>query len=263
MLTSTRNPRVLAARKLLRRTGRRAAGAFLIEGPGLLSEAVASGIEVTEVFVTEGRDAPAASAAASAGAEVHVVGDHVGAALASTATPQGVVAVGRIPQASLAGLPADTDLVLVLDEVSDPGNAGTLVRSALAAGAGAVVFTTGSVDPYAPKTLRAAAGAAFALKPIFGVTLQDAAAALRSRGFSVVGGDARAGRTIDELDLSGPVALVVGNEAHGLPPGHARALDALVRIDMPGPAESLNVAVAGSLLLFEVVRRRRVSSSFP
>jgi TrmH family RNA methyltransferase len=187
------------------------------------------------------------------------VPDHVLRAVADTNTPQGLVAVAAIPKARLRDIPTEADLVLVLAEVRDPGNAGTLVRSAAAAGAGAVVFTEASVDPYAPKTARASAGALFALPVIRNVPLADVVQTLADRGLHVYLAEAWEGSAVFDVDLTEPVAFIVGNEARGIPEtGPARA--SALSIPMPGGTESLNVAIAGSILLYETVRQRSRTS---
>ncbi len=245
------------ARKLTRRALRDRAGEFLIEGPAAIAEALDAGVEIGEVFVTpDASDSEVVVKARAADIPVTEVTVQVLDALSDAVTPQGVVAIARMPAAALDEL-AGADLVVVLAEVRDPGNAGTLVRSALAAGAGGVVFTERSVDPYGPKTVRASAGAVLRTKVIRDVSLGDTAGFLREDGFRLVGADAAASVRADEADLSGRVALVLGNEAWGLPEGAGDLLDEAVGIGMPGPVESLNVAVAGSILLFECVRQRR------
>jgi TrmH family RNA methyltransferase len=186
---------------------------------------------------------------------IHVA-DEVLASLAGTSTPQGVVAVVEIRSLDLAALPADADLVVILADVRDPGNAGTILRSSLAAGADAAVFGTGSVDPYHPKTVRSGAGALFRLPVVRGLETPAAIEALKASGFRVVGADASADVSYTNVDMTGPVAIVLGNEAWGLPAETAALLDRSVSIPMPGPAESLNVGIAGALLLFEAVRQR-------
>ena len=177
-------------------------------------------------------------------------------ALSDSTTPQGVVAVARRPDTSLSALPADASLVLMLVNVGDPGNAGTLVRSAAAAGADAVVFATGSVDPFSPKTVRASAGLV-ARAPVVTAGLDGAVERLRAASITLIGAEASAERSCYEVDLSARIAIVVGNEAAGLPPGARTAVDTTVSIPMPGGVESLNVGIAGSLLLYEAVRQRR------
>jgi TrmH family RNA methyltransferase len=148
-------------------------------------------------------------------------------------------------------------LILVLDQVRDPGNAGTLVRCATAAGAGAVVFAKGSVDPYAPKTVRAAAGVTDRVDLVRDADLDETLGELRARGFAVVGTDAEASTPYDDVDYGGRVAFVVGNEAWGIVEEHRSLLTEVVSIPMPGDAESLNAGIAGAILLFEAVRQRR------
>jgi TrmH family RNA methyltransferase len=184
----------------------------------------------------------------------------VGRALSQTVTAPGVVAVVRAPGVALSDIPSGADLVLVLAEVRDPGNAGTLIRSAAAAGADAVIFSTRAVDPLSDKTVRSAAGAVFRVPLVRDIELDVGIKALRGRGFAVVGTDARGSATPESCDMTRPIVLLLGNEAHGIPGPIEGLIDEVVGIPMPGAAESLNVGVAGSILLFEAVRQRRQSS---
>jgi TrmH family RNA methyltransferase len=167
---------------------------------------------------------------------------------------QGVAAVARLPRASLADVPASSP-VLVCVRVADPGNAGTLLRSAEAAGFGAVLFTSGSVDPFAPKCVRASAGSVFRVPVSKGgeatTVLDEVAATGRRR----IGTRAAGAPSFVDADLRGPLAVVLGNEAHGLPAGVDAHVDAWVSIPMVGRTESLNVAMAATLLAYEVLRR--------
>ena len=232
-------------------------GEFLIEGPVAVAEALSIGLPVRELFAVADAQAELVAAAGNAGIATHAVSDRVLAALADSVTPQGVVAVAEMPEVTLQELAADTDLLLLLDEVRDPGNAGTLVRSALAAGAAGVIFGRGSVDPFGPKTVRSSAGAILNTKILRQAPLADVCEYLGEQGFLIVGSGADAPLDADRADLSGRVALLVGNEARGLAGAALDLVDVSVRIPMPGPAESLNVGVAGSILLFECVRQRR------
>ncbi|MFN2587105.1 MAG: TrmH family RNA methyltransferase [Actinomycetota bacterium] len=263
VVSSLRNPRVLAARKLLRRVHRDAAHAYLLEGAVPVLEALEERAAVQTLFVEEDHADLDELAAAAAELDVPLVRATRGvvAALSGTATPQGVVAVVAMEHVAPADLDGAISLVLVLDQIRDPGNAGTLVRCAAAAGAGAVLFTGGSVDPYAPKTARAAAGALHRLDVCRDVDLDATGRLLAQRGFLVVGADAGAEAAYDSLDYTRRVAFVVGNEAWGIPVEHRAVLDGVVGIPMPGRAESLNAAIAGALLLFEAVRQRRISSA--
>ena len=219
--------------------------------------------DVEKVFVSTEADESedVFEAAHSAGVQVVETSEGVAASLSDSVTPQGIVAVMRAPAFDLPSMPQDVDLVVVLAEVRDPGNAGTLVRAAVAAGAGAVVFGAGSVDPLGPKTVRAAAGALFSVRMIRGVDVREALDHLRAAGFTVVGADARATVSPEQVDLTSRVALVLGNEAWGLPDEMGDLVDVTVGIPMPGPVESLNVGIAGSILLFEAVRQRRASTA--
>jgi TrmH family RNA methyltransferase len=180
--------------------------------------------------------------------------------LCDTTTPQGMAAVVRMGRAAPEEVPSDASLVLILAELRDPGNAGTLIRSALAAGASAVVFTRGSVDPWHPKTVRAAAGTLFHVPVTRAHALEETVSQLRAAGVVVIGADATSRRPLDSVDLTRRIAFVVGNEAWGLPSDMRHLLDEDIGIPMPGPVESLNVGIAGSILLFEAVRQRRLSS---
>lgn len=248
-----------AARRLTRRQFREREGRFLIEGPRVLADALDAGATVHEVFVVDG-ELPIVATARSSGAQIHEVSEPVLRALSDAATPQDVVAVAELPDASLDALDVSSGLILVLAEIRDPGNAGTLVRSAAASGCGGVVFATGSVDPYGPKTLRAAAGAVLRIPVVAKVELTAALQFLRAAGFALVGADARSDDSIYDTDLSKPTAIVLGNESWGLPDAEAEKLDVVAGIPMPGDVESLNVGVAGSLFLFEAARRRQLGS---
>ncbi len=249
---------MIAARKLLRRTHRQRRSALLIEGGRAITEAWRSGARMDEIFLSESAsDAGAIVAeAAERGVEIVWATDGVLAALSDATTPQGIVGVAPSPLVDLEEIDAG-DLAVVLAEVRDPGNAGTLLRSAAAAGAGAVVFTHGAVDPLNPKTVRAAAGALFGLSVASGARLEDAVALLRARGLVIVGASAHADHAAYDVDLGRRMALVLSNESWGLPADQRRLLDEEVGIPMPGPVESLNVGIAGSILLFESVRQRR------
>lgn len=244
-----------AARKLGRRAGRDELGALRVEGRRAVLTAIDSGADVVEIFVCDAPDV--AEAAAERGIPVVPVTEQVAAALSDVSTPQGVVAVVRAPDVALDDAARGARLVLVLAEVRDPGNAGTLVRSAAGAGASAVVFARASVDPFHPKTVRATAGTLFRVPVVRDVELRDAVEGLRRAGLRVVGADARGPGAWDDGRLDGRVALVVGNEAWGIGDEGRALLDDVVGIPMPGPAESLNVGIAGSILLFEAVRRSR------
>ncbi|GGI07482.1 TrmH family RNA methyltransferase [Egicoccus halophilus] len=249
-ITSVRNPRVRDAAALTRRRERRTTGRHLVEGPNAVGEALAAGV-VEEVFVTRRL---VDELAVSDGVALHLVEDHVLERLADAATPQGVVAVARTATAALDEVVGHGVLV-VLHEIADPGNAGTILRTADAAGADAVVFTAGSVDPFGPKAVRAAVGSTYHLPLVTDVALDEVAAACRTSGQPLLGLDAAGPRSVFDLsEAAVPLALVLGNEAHGLPDTAAARLDDVVAIPRWGRAESLNVAAAAAIAIYAAAR---------
>ena len=216
---------------------------------------MSSGAEVLEVYLTDA-DHEVGTRAAAAGVPVYPASEKVIAALAETASPQGCVAVVRTPQASIE-VANGSDLVLVLAEVRDPGNAGTLIRSAAALGAGCVVVSSASVDVWSSKTVRASAGSVWRLPIVTEAPLGPTLEVLRSFGLRVLGTDARAAAPLDDEDLTGRIAFVIGNESHGVGKETRGFVDHDVSIPMSGRAESLNAGVAGSVLLYESATQRR------
>ena len=223
-----------------------------------ISEALAAGDIVTDVYASPdpAHEELLGRSRAQPDIRVHEVTEPVVKALSETQAPQGIVAVGRMSSCSVEELAQGADLILVLAEVRDPGNAGTLVRSAVAAGATGVVFTENGVDPFGSKTVRASAGTLFRTKVARSAPLRETLETLRSSGLRTVGADAGASLSATEADLTRPLALVLGNESWGVPSEMQDLLDESVAIHMPGPVESLNVGIAGSILLFECVRQR-------
>lgn len=237
------NPRIQRLRRLLgRRSARRDDGAYVIEGPVLVREALAAGVAIEDVYAEE--------AVADGFAGALVVRDGVLARVGSTETPQPVLAVARLRSASLADL-AGAPFVLVAAGVADPGNLGTMLRSAEAAGAAGLVTTAGSVDPWNPKCVRASAGALFHVAVVADVE----PGALRGLGVPLVGTAATGGAPYtDPGALRAPLALVLGSEAHGVP--DEVPIARVVTIPHAGRAESLNVAMAAAVLSFEAARQR-------
>ena len=225
-----------------------------------MNDALSTGAVVHDVFIADAAEEQAVAAARSSGAHVHEVSEQVLRAVSDASTPQGVVAVAELPGTGLDDLDLSSGLILVLAQIRDPGNAGTLIRSASASGAGGIVFTSSSVDPFGPKTLRAAAGAIFRMPVVTKVELDQALSHLRDAGFALIGADAGSVRSVYDVDLTAPTAVVLGNESWGLPDAERVGLDGTAGIPMPGDVESLNVGVAGSLFLFEVARQRQVAS---
>ena len=260
-LTSIRSPRVKSARQLAKRALRQRARLFLAEGPQAAGEALAAGDVVTQLFVTaaaQPRHTELIELAAGQGADVHLVSGEVMTELAQTITPQGVLAVCRFVDVPLAAVPAGSRLVVVLANVRDPGNAGTVLRTADAAGAGGVIFAGSSVDPYNSKCVRASAGSLFHLPVVTGIPVDDAVRVLRDRGLQVLAADGGATTTLDDLQSAGqlgrPTAWLLGNEAWGLPGDVLDLADEAVAVPIYGRAESLNLAAAAAVCLYASAR---------
>jgi TrmH family RNA methyltransferase len=255
VLTSIRNPKVAAAVRLKKRAFREEDRRFLVEGAQGVGEALEHPGHLLTLFVGDDLD-PLAVRARQAGVEVHQVSSDVMTKLTSTVTPQGIVGVSRFVDVAPDTIPTD-GCVAVLHQVRDPGNAGTVLRSADAAGAGAVVFSTSSVDAYNPKTVRSSAGSIFHVPIVRGEATASVVAGVRDRGMRILAMDAHGDEDLYAVDLGSPVVFVFGNEAHGLPQDVLAHADATVRVPHRGKAESLNLAAAATVCLFEWARRRR------
>jgi TrmH family RNA methyltransferase len=256
VITSTKNRRVADAVRLKKRAMREHDRLFLVEGAQAVAEAL-DGPGLQSLFVVpEARLDSLVSRAERAGTAVVSVTDEVMGHLTSTVTPQGIVGVCAFVDVSMDDLADELELAAVLCAVRDPGNAGTVLRSANAAGAGAVVFTSSSVDVYNPKTVRASAGSLFHPPLVRGVEAEDAVKSLRKRGLYIYAADAEGATDLYSLDLAEPVAFLFGNEAWGLPREVADLADTTVRVPIPGNAESLNLAAAASVCMFEAARQR-------
>ncbi len=252
VITSTRNDRVRAVAALQRRKGRRQQGRFLVEGQHPVAEALADGW-VTELWCTPDQH----DRWAGAGVPVTVVEPHVLEHLADATSPQGVVAVAELRTAELADVVGRGTLV-VLCEAADPGNVGTIIRTADAVGATGVVLTRGSVDPFNPKVVRSTAGSITHLPVVVEADPLEVLAACRAAGQRTVALDGNAERLVGEADLlAAPVALVMGSEAHGVPTDVRAEVDAVAALPVYGRAESLNLAVATSVALYEAARQQR------
>jgi TrmH family RNA methyltransferase len=261
--TGAHSPRLKAARRLTKRAFRQRERAFLAEGPQAVAEAFHCRARVTDLFVTvpaRSRHEGLVTAIAAAGIPVHVVSGEVMDELAQTVTPQGLLAVCGFVDVPLAEVTQPT-LVALLANVRDPGNAGTVLRTADAAGADAVVFADASVDPYNGKCVRASAGSLFHLPVVAAARLEDAVVRLREAGLRIVAADGRAERTLDDPEvqaqLAGPTAWMFGNEAWGLPPELVALADEPVAVPIYGRAESLNLAAAAAVCLYATARAQQ------
>lgn len=262
MLDSPRAPRVREAAKLHQRTARSETGLFLLEGPAALDEIVRwQPALLVEVFATDAARERHGEliAAAAQHATVTDVSDRALAAIADTVHPQGVVAVAkqapvRLEDAIARAARAEHPLIAILHEVRDPGNLGTILRAADAAGASAVIVTVNSVDPYSPKVVRATTGSLFHIDIAVGASTSDAIDAAAAAGMTVLAADV-SGDDLLALQTRGvlarPTAWLFGNEARGLDAATLRLADAAARLPVYGNAESLNLATAASVCLYQ------------
>jgi TrmH family RNA methyltransferase len=259
LLTSTRSPRVQAVRRLTRRSARAAERRFVVEGPQAVREALGT---LVELYADPDGLERYAGLLAAAACPVTAVSRDVLAAMAETVSPQGVLGVAPLLDVPLeVALRASVRLVAVLEAVNDPGNAGTVIRTADAAGADAVVLTDGSTDPHGGKCVRATAGSLWHLPVVSGAPLEQAVQALRAAGLTVLATTGAGEHDLDDLQdrdqLSGPTAWLLGSEAAGLSEQALALADRTVRIPLHGAAESLNLATAAAVCLYASARAQR------
>ncbi len=271
-MLSDGNSRLVEAHRLTRRVRRDQAREFLAEGPQAVREAVASPGVVLEVFGTPAALDLHGDWLAETPVTLRPISDKAAAALSETVQPQGLIARCRYVDVAITEVVAAAPtLVAVLAGISDPGNAGTILRTADAAGADAVIFTQGSVDPYNGKCVRASAGSLFHLPIVRAAAYPDARAELTAAGLQVLGAAATAERNLGEPDtqrlLQSPSAWVFGSEAHGLATIESAtattrglssaAVDEHIRIPIWGRAESLNLAAAATICLYASATAQR------
>ncbi|MDN5326403.1 MAG: methyltransferase, TrmH family [Moorella sp. (in: firmicutes)] len=268
LISSIANRYVKLARSLQKRSWREKKGFYLVEGVHLLEEALQAGapLEVVlyspRIFTTP-RGEKLVAGLQRAGYRCLAVAEETMAGISTATTPPGIVAVAPIQAKNLAELLAVTvplhfpSLFVIAAGIQDPGNLGTIWRTALGAGATGLILTHGCVDPYNPKVVRSAMGATFRLPVAGGVEPALLARELRDAGLELVVADVGAPLTFWQVDLRRPLALVVGSENHGPGPELLAAATARVGIPLVGPVDSLNVAVAAAILLYEALRQRQ------
>lgn len=264
MLDNPRSPRVRGVAKLAKRDARSETGLFLLEGPQAVAEALAFRPELlVELFATPTaleRYASLAEAASAVDLEVQFATEQVIDSMANTVTPQGVIAVCRQFPVSVKDIlrtgadGAVPKLVVILEEVRDPGNAGTIIRAADAAGADGVILTGRSVDLYNPKVVRSTTGSIFHLPVAIGVDLVSVLDRARAAGLQVLAADIKGDDLLEarrDGTLGSPTAWLFGNEARGLTDEHLDMVDRSITVPLYGKAESMNLATAASVCLYE------------
>ncbi|HUR22776.1 MAG TPA: RNA methyltransferase [Acidimicrobiales bacterium] len=248
--------RVKRLRQLLERPSvRRREGAFVVEGPTLVGDALDAGAQLECLFVAPDATEPAIDRAGARGVPVFELAPGVLERVAGTVSPQAVLAIARMVDVDLATLSEET-LVVVCVDVRDPGNLGTVLRSAEASGVGGIICCDGSVDLYNPKCVRASAGSLFHTRVVAREDPVKVLGTLGDWGLRRLGTRPEGGEPYHRVDLTAPTALVLGNEANGLPAPAAAAVDGWVTIPMAGRSESLNVGMAAAVLCFEAARQR-------
>jgi TrmH family RNA methyltransferase len=255
MLTNVSSDRVRSVRALSRRAVRERESLFLAEGPQAVREVVAHRSDVVRDLYADTQAGTRHTAlleeAGAAGLSIREVSHEVLAAMCDTKVPQGIVAVCRPINVDLdAVLDRHPRLLLILTNVRDPGNAGTVIRSADAAGADAVLVSDSSVDIYNPKVVRSTAGSLFHLPIVTGVPIRELLERVRRAGLALLAADGSGQSQLPDIDLTGPHAWVMGNEAWGLESDVREACDAVVRVPIYGKAESLNLAMAATVCLY-------------
>ena len=269
-ITSAANPLIRQVIAVKDKPGSSREGAFLVEGPHLIETALRSGAHIERILFTAGfgrkhewqklirrllKEISPASAGSPEGTVIEV-SEQVFTRLSDTETPQGILAVIALPTATLDGLQfRATPLLAVCDGIQDPGNLGTIVRAADAAGADAVVIMPGTCSPYNSKAVRATAGSLFNI-PVVRSDAEDLIRFLMRMDMRLLATDIRGTVSLYDTDLALPIALAFGNEAHGVSRELRKAADQLIRIPIFGKAESLNVAMSASVCLYETARQR-------
>lgn len=264
-IQSKDNARLKELRKAFADGRRGESGLVAIEGPKILEEALRAGQRVATVFVAQGSEGLLDPFLLARETEILSLPKKLLDSALATETPQPVAALIEPPDWSWAhvlGKHGSVSLVVVLAGIQDPGNLGTILRSAEAFGASGVVSLPGTVSAWNPKAVRASAGSVFRV-PLLAMSEQEGLEQLRKTGVRILATTVRGAQPADRVDLSGPVALVIGNEGNGMADDLIAMSDAKITIPCPGPVESLNAAMAATVLLYEASRHRSAASGGP
>ncbi len=257
-ITSKNNPLLKRVRALFSRKGRLKGGEFLLEGEKLVGEALAAAIELKSVLVSSAylKRSPEVLQEPSVG-QVMVVADSLFSQIAPSKNPAGILAIASLPETCQDAIfRKRPELVVIADAIQDPGNLGTIMRTAQAADAGGIILTHGAVDAFNPKAVRAAAGAVLTLPVYHAGSLACAVQLVKNHNLTVYLCDPQARASIWETDLTGPAAFIFGNEGQGLDSQAYLLADCAICVPMRAGAESLNVAAAAAVVLYEAYRQR-------
>ena len=260
-ITSSDNEIYKSFARLYKRKHRDREGLYVIEGINLIEEAVKNGAELKSVFVRDDFDISALERITGGrknDVPVYMLSRALFDKTADTETPQGIAAVSEKPECSEQRFFDETDDVIVLDRLQDPGNIGTVIRTADAAGFAGAVIVKGTADLFSPKTVRAAAGSLYRVRLLFAGSPEDAAEKLRAHGRQIICTSPYAEKLFYDADMAHRTALVIGNEANGVCEELQNAADVNVKLPMEGTIESLNAAVAAAVVMYEAVRQRHM-----
>jgi RNA methyltransferase, TrmH family len=257
-IQSVQNAKVKEWAKLSTKKGREKDQAFLIEGAHLVEEALKSGISMRAILLTEDYSLSSTfqQFLSHTPTPIYWISQAVSEKLSETETPQGVFAVVEMKLHQLAELTPGSPVLLLLDAVQDPGNLGTMIRTADAAGIGGVILGRGTVDVYNPKTVRSTMGSLFHL-PIVQADLLSTCEELVKQGFRLIATSLEGAVSYDEPVYDGPIAIIIGNEGNGVSQEVLDRCQTKVKIPIFGQAESLNAATAAGIILYEAVRQRK------
>ena len=264
IVQSKQNARLKDLRKALAHPGRNGSSLAGIEGPNLLEEALRAGLRVACIFVAQGAEHLLDALPLSPETEILLLPKALLDSVLTTEAPQSVAALVEPPAWSwsdlLEGRGKTAPLIVILAGLQDPGNLGTILRSAEAFGASGILTLPGTVSPWNPKTVRASAGSIFRL-PLLAATAEECFSRLRQSGIRIFSTALREASPAHRADLTGPTALIIGNEGNGVPPELAAQAEASITIPCPGPVESLNASVAAAVLLYEASRQRSADNA--
>ncbi len=264
-ITSSDNEIYKSFARLYKRKYRDREGLYIIEGINLIEEAVKNGAALKSIFIREDFEMSALERVAGSidgdqksDVPVYMLSKALFDRTADTETPQGIAAVSKKPECSEEKFFNETDNVIVLDRLQDPGNIGTVIRTADAAGFAGAVIVKGTADLFSPKTVRAAAGSLYRVRLLYADSPEDAVSKLRERGRKIICTSPYAEKLFYDADMAEKAALVIGNEANGVCAELQEAADMNVRLPMEGTIESLNAAVAAAVVMYEAVRQRHM-----
>lgn len=260
-ITSASNPFIKEIKSLHDKKGRRNLGAFLLEGTRLIEDALGSGASIRCFVVADTfaeKSPKLLEKAAGKASRVYALPDELFARVSETQTPQGIMAVVDIPHYGMEAVLLGHSRIMVLENLQDPGNLGTIIRSADACGFDGIILSRDSVDPYNPKVVRSTMGSLFRVPVVIPDNLYEALRSLQSKGIRVMAAHPRDAVPCWEADLRENLALAIGNEGNGLTETLLSMADCRIMIPMEGRAESLNASSAASILLYESMRQRAI-----